>query len=120
MRKTEGAAVGQLHDVDGEALVSGLVAEAELHLRAAERRPLLVGALEDVGGDARPGGDTAAVRQSVTSKGSPYLRSDGSYTPLSPATDSSDTAEVTPIFFGSAPFPRCWGVESEDNRGRKS
>jgi len=52
-------------------------------------------------------------------KGSPYLRSDGSYTPLSPATDSSDTAEVTPIFFGPAPVPRCWGVESKDNRGRK-
>lgn len=33
--QAEGAAVGQLHDVDGEALVSGLVAEVELHLRAA-------------------------------------------------------------------------------------
>lgn len=45
-----------------------------------------------------------------------YLRSEGSYTPLSPATDSSDTAEVTPIFFGPAPVPRSCGAESEDNR----
>jgi len=44
----------------------------------------------------------------------PYLRSDGSYTPLSPATDSSDTAEVTPTFF--VPAPLNWGAESEDDR----
>lgn len=56
--QTEGAAVGQLHDVDGEALVSGLVAEAELHLRAARRQPLLVRAQEEVCRDARPAGNT--------------------------------------------------------------
>lgn len=56
-RQAEGAAVGQLHHVDGEALVSALVAEAELHLGAAQRQTLLVGAQEQVSGDARPGGD---------------------------------------------------------------
>lgn len=53
-RQTEGAAVGQLHDVDGEALVSGLITEAELHLGAAER-PLLVGVEEEVRREAGPG-----------------------------------------------------------------
>lgn len=52
--QTEGAAVGQLHDVDGEAMVSGLVTETELHLRAAERQPLLVGVQEEVSREARP------------------------------------------------------------------
>lgn len=55
-RQTEGTAVGQLHDVDGEALVSGLVAEAELHLRAARCQPLLVGA-QEVCREAGPGQD---------------------------------------------------------------
>ena len=32
-----------------------------------------------------------------------HLVSEGSYTPLSPATDSSDTADITPIFLGPAP-----------------
>lgn len=57
-RQTEGAAVGELHDVEGEALVSGLVSEPELHLRAADGRPLLKGARDEVGREARPGGDT--------------------------------------------------------------
>lgn len=39
--QTEGAAVGQLHDEDAEALLSGLVTEAELHLRASRRQPVL-------------------------------------------------------------------------------
>lgn len=56
--QTEGAAVGQLHDEDGEALVSGLVTEAELHLRAAQRQPFLVGAQQEVWRKARPGGTT--------------------------------------------------------------
>lgn len=34
---------------------------------------------------------------------STHLVSEGSYTPLSPATDSSDTADVTPVFLGPAP-----------------
>lgn len=54
---TECAAVRQLHDGDGEALVSRFIAEAELHLRAAQRQPLLVGAQEEVGREARPGRD---------------------------------------------------------------
>lgn len=56
--QTEGATVGQLHDVDGEPLVFGLITEAKLHLRAAQRQPLLVGAQEEVCREARPGGDT--------------------------------------------------------------
>lgn len=53
--QTQRAAVRQLHDGNAEALVSGFVAEAELHLGAAQHRPLLVGAREEVGRGARPG-----------------------------------------------------------------
>lgn len=57
-RQTEGAAVGQLHDVDGEAPVSGLVTEAELHLRAAGRQAVLVGAQQEVSGEAGSAGNS--------------------------------------------------------------
>lgn len=66
--QTEGAAVRQLHDVDGETLVSGFVTEAELHLRAAQRQPLLVGAQEEVCREARPGGDANAQTQKLLIK----------------------------------------------------
>lgn len=90
-RQAEGAAVGQLRDVDREALVSGLVAEAELHLGAAQRQPLVVGAREEVGGEARPTGSsesqggTGRLQGDARGEGKPcatgtsaYLRSDGS------------------------------------------
>lgn len=73
--QTEGAAVRQLHDVDGETLVSGFVTEAELHLRAAQRQPLLVGAQEEVCREARPGGDANTQTQELFIKISCKLRS---------------------------------------------
>lgn len=55
-RQAEGAAVEQLHDGDGEALLSGLVTEAELHLRAARRQSVLLRAVEQFCRQAGPEG----------------------------------------------------------------
>lgn len=48
-----------------------------------------------------------------------YLFSEGSYTPLSPATDSSDTADVTPAFFDpGADTLVCITESSSTEKGR--
>ncbi len=72
--QTESAAVGQMHDINGEALVSGLIAEAELHLRAARCQPLLIGAQKEVCRETRPKGHTNIQTHTAQVKISGVLR----------------------------------------------
>lgn len=107
----ERAIVGELHYEHCELLLFRFILQAEFDLSAAWWAPVII-TQQLLDRKPRPEGMNSIVILSKSGSVKTityyktlvaYLFSEGSYTPLSPATDSSDTADVTPAFFDPGP-----------------